>query len=299
LKLEADMTVTFVVRGAVFAAGAYENPRVEYSIPDVLNGTTRTAVVTEYTTNSSGSLQFPFSGISPRMMKAPITATVYGTYQGVEYSYSMQYAVTTYCYNQLKKEANHSNTKFMTLLADLLNFGTAHQVYAKHETDNLINADMTDFHKGFASTYALELEDLQNTKYEVIENPTAKFNSASLALQNAVLIRLEMTCEDLTGVTLKVVADGVETIIPAEDWKYDEAKQRHYYDFDKLMAKQMGTAIYATIYRDGVAISNTLQYSIETFVAKTIDKSTSSAELKNLLKMMMYYGNSAEAYFTK
>ena len=90
----------------------------------------------------------------------------------------------------------------MTLLADLLNFGTAHQVYAKHETDNLINADMTDFHKGFASTYALELEDLQNTKYEVIENPTAKFNSASLALQNAVLIRLEMTCEDLTGVTL-------------------------------------------------------------------------------------------------
>ena len=298
LKLESDLTIYFQVEPAVFANGAYENPRVEYSIPDVKNGTVRTAVVTEYTIGSDGRLNFPFTGISPRMMKAPITAVLYGTFAGQEYSFTQTYAVTTYCYNQLNKTANHGNTKFMNLLADLLNFGTAHQVYAKHETNNLINAEMTSLHKGFASTYALELKDLQNTAYKTVTNPTAKFNSAALTLQNAVLLQLTMTCEDITNVTLKIVADGVETIIPASDWTETTTANRYTYDFAGLKAKQMGTAVYASICRNGVAISNTLQYSIETYAARNIDKATHSTELKNLLKMMMYYAKSAKAYFS-
>jgi hypothetical protein len=244
-------------------------------------------------------MRFAFTGISPRMMKAPITAVLYGSFAGTEYSFTQTYAVTTYCYNQLNRTANHSNIKFMNLLADLLNFGTAHQVFAKHETDNLINAQMTDLHKGFASSYALELKDLQNTAYETVANPTAKFNSAALTLQNAVLIQLTMTCEDITNVTLKIVADGVETIIPASEWTKTTTANKYTYDFAGLQAKQMGTAVYASICRDDVAISNTLQYSIETYAARNIDKATHSAELKNLLKMMMYYGNSAAAYFNK
>jgi hypothetical protein len=300
LKLEADMTVTFLVRGAVFAAGAYENPRVEYSIPDVLDGTVRNQVVTEYTVDSQGRLLFPFSGISPRMMKAPITATVYGTYKGVEYSYSMEYKLSDYCYNQMNKATNHSNTKFMTLLADLLNFGAAHQVYAGHDTENMINAEMTDFHKGFASSYALSLHDLQDTAYEVIENPTAKFNSAGLVLANAVLIRFTMTCTHTANASLNITVDGEEDNIPASEWTPVEDKaDRYTYDFAGLMAKQMSSAVYAKICRGDAAISNTLQYSIETYVGKNINKASNPADLKELLKMMMYYGNSAAAYFNK
>ena len=299
LKLEADLTVAFQVLPQVFANGAYENPRVEYSIPDVLNNNSvRTAVVTEYTIASDGRLNFPFKGISPRMMKAPITATVYGTYQGVEYSYTMTYALTTYAYSQLGKT---TDAQFKTLLADLLNFGTAHQRYAEHDLENLINAEMTEDQKAAASSYALDnLEDLQNTKYAVIENPTAKFNSAALAYLNAVVVRLTFTCADTTDASLYITCDGAEYTIPASEWvPVSGYTDRYQYDFSALMAKQMSSAIYATIFRNGAAISNTLQYSIETYICRNLNNTKYSEDLRELLKYTIYYGNSAAAYFSK
>ena len=298
LKLEADLTVAFQVMPQVFAAGAYENPRVEYSIPDVLNDTVRTAVVTEYSVAGDGRLNFPFKGISPRMMKAPITATVYGTYQGQEYSYTMTYALTTYAYNQLGKT---TDATFKTLLADLLNFGTAHQQYAGHELENLINAQMTEAQKAAASSYALDnLNDIQDTKYAVIDNPTAKFNSGSLVYLNAVVVRLIFTCADTTDASLYITCDGEEYTIPASEWvPVSGYTDRYQYDFSALMAKQMSSAIHATILRNGAAISNTLQYSIETYICRNINNTDHSEVLRELLKYTIYYGNSAAAYFTK
>jgi hypothetical protein len=68
--------------------------------------------------------------------------------------------------------------------------------------------------------------------------------------------------------------------------------------FDGLMAKQMSTAVEATVYRGETAISNTALYSIESYAASNINKATNSDALKNMLKMMMYYGNAAAAYFS-
>ena len=62
----------------------------------------------------------------------------------------------------------------------------------------------------------------------------------------------------------------------------------------KLTASQMGDTVYVTAYRGGVAASNTVSYSIESYAcAKQND---SNEKLANLVKAMMKYGNSAYAY---
>lgn len=296
LKLEADLTVTFMVKGELFAKGAYENPRVVYSIQDVWSNTVNTQEVTEYTVNSQGRMLFPFTGISPRMMKAPITATLYGTYQGVEYSYSMEYKLSDYCYSHLNNPANHGNTKFMTLLADLLNYGTAHQKYIGHDTDNLINAEMTDFHKSFASTYSLNLQNLTDPDYEDLGWWTGNhFNGATLELENAVVLRLIFTVEDPSGVTIRILCDGVEYNIPFSQCEPHWIGDQYFFSFDELTAKQMSSPIYCTICRNGVPISDTLRYSIESYAY--VQQNVTYTSLAELVKYMMYYGNSAAAYF--
>lgn len=293
LKLEADLTVTFMVKGELFAEGAYENPRVVYSIPDVLIGTVRTQEVTEFTTNSQGRMLFPFTGIAPRMMKAPITATLYGTYEGVEYSYSMEYKVSDYCYNLLNKTANHSNTKLMTLVADLLNFGTAHQKYAGHDTNNLINAEMTDFHKSFASTGELIL----NSVFEQSgTNYSATFRGVAVSLDNAIVVRYVIKCDDLTDVNLKVEIDGETYRITSDEFEPLNTTNQYEVQFRNLQAKQMREPIKATICRGDSVISKTATYSVESYAAAYI---INSSVLGNLVKCMMYYGDSAAAYFSK
>lgn len=291
LKLEADLTVTFMVKGELFAKGAYENPRVVYSIQDVWSNTVNTQEVTEYTVNSQGRMLFPFTGISPRMMKAPITATLYGTYQGVEYSYSMEYKLSDYCYSHLNNPANHGNTKFMTLLADLLNYGTAHQKYIGHDTDNLINAEMTDFHKSFASTG----KPVYNSVFgQTGTNYSAAFTGATLSLNNAIVVRYTIRCDDLTDVNLKVEIDGEIYRITADEFvPVSGYTNRYYVSFRKLQAKQLRESIKTTICRGDSVISKTATYSVESYAASVNDSSV----LGNLVKHMMYYGDSAAAYF--
>ena len=298
LRLESDMTVTFLVKSEIFAEGKYTNPRVEYSIPDVLNNSVRNQVLTEYTTNADGRMLFPFTGISPRMMKATITATLYGTYEGVEYSFTMTYSLADYCYNQLNKTSNIQNKPlFLTLLADLLNFGTAHQKYAGHDVENLINADMTEAHKSYASKYELQLNNHLDLEAEVIDSPTADFKGASLYMANAISVRLIVHVEDTTDVKLVISCDGKDYTIPysEETWvPHNTLADSYVIDFDELMAKQMSSLIHATVYRNNEVISNTMQYSIESYISKNITKEN----MKELLTCMIYYGKSAAAYFS-
>ena len=204
----------------------------------------------------------------------------------------MTYSVATYAYNQFSKS---KDAKFLTLLADLLNFGAAHQVYTGYNTENLVNAAMTETQKGYASTAAQSFANKLNAAYEVIEAPTASFRGANVELSEKVEVQFFVAVSDLTGVTLEVSADGETYSLEIDPASYNG----NYYivNCDKLQAKQLRSDITAKVCRDGVAISNTALYSVESYVARNIN--SSNTKLVDLLKMMMYYGDSAAAYFTK
>ena len=243
---------------------------------------------------------FSFNGLSPYILGDTVSVYLYGTYEGVEFKYEHQnkdgvkgYSVQQYCYNQLGKS---TDAEFLTLLVDLLNFATSHQHYATYRLDSLLNADLTDAQKALATPYPGDAVDIANTSYVVIDNPTAKFNSGALSLESAVVVRYKITCEDLTGVSVKLTCDGQNYEIFAEDF-IEIGNNQYYVDFDALKPTQMRSAIEATICRDGVAISNTLLYSIASYVARNADNASQRIELRNMLKAMLSYGDASYDYF--
>ena len=56
----------------------------------------------------------------------------------------------------------------------------------------------------------------------------------------------------------------------------------------------MRTAFTATVYKDGVAVSNTLQYSIQSYV---VGKTTAGVALNDMLVAMLKYADSCKVCF--
>ena len=287
MTLNADLTVTFWVKPAVLEA--YSNVRVEFEIGD------KTMVLTDYNSihASNGRYGYNCTGVAPKMMKDNIKATIYGTFNGEEYALSMDYSAYTYLVRQLGGEA-----KMRTLAVDLMNYGTYHQLYTGHNTSNLINAELTDEQKAYGTATVRTLNNHLNTAYAVIDNPSAVFKGASLDLENAVIMRMNIECADLTDVSVKFEVDGKEYIVPASEFVPASGTNRYYAYLDKLTATQFSSCVYATIYRGDTVISNTLCYSVESY-AYSKQNDTNYAYLAELVKSIIVYGDAAYAYFNK
>lgn len=285
--LESDLTVTFWVAPEVMAQ--YEDVRVEF----VVNGV-KTVVTDSWLNAANNRSGFNCTGVSPKMIKDTITATIYGSYQGEQYSYSMDYSA--YRYLTGNSIWNSGDAELMTLAVDLLNYGTLHQYYTGHNTGNLINGDLTAAQKAYGTMAAPSLQNVTNVQYEVVENPTAKFNSATLMLENAVVIRWTLTCEDLTDVSVKIKVADETYIVDASEFEVADAAANKYYIYCyELTATQFREPVDATIYRGDTVISNTLRYSVESYAASK-QNDTGIAYLADIVKAIITYGDSAYSY---
>ena len=224
------------------------------------------------------------------MMKDSITCTLYGSANGQNYTKTVEYSVYKYCSNQLAKTTDDA---FKTVVTDLLNYGAAAQVYTNYKTDDLANAGVDQTY----ATASLTTEPVKqlNTEYATIENPTVIWKGASLYLESKVNARLSIEVQDITGLSVKFVIDGVE--YTSNNFEAQQGKENRYYVyFDSIIPSQMRTPFTATVYKDGVAVSNTLQYSIQSYV---VGKTTPGTNLNDLVIAMLKFGDACAAYFNK
>ncbi len=294
LALQSDLTMNIGIHKDVIKSGNYTNLRVEVSMYDVKFDQLNTSYydATNYVV-SGNYILCSLTGNSPRKMNDTITMKMYATYEGVEYCAEMTTSVAAYCYKTF--ETSSSNLKLMAVIADLLNFGAAHQTYTGYNTANLVNATMTEDQKAYASSYDLGLVNNLNAQYSVLEGATASFAGAMVSLTEKVEVQFYVSVKDLSGVTLKIVCDG--TTFTLKEDQFVAYGNFYIVTFTGLQAKQLRSLMYATLYRDGVAISNTLQYSVESYAFANIN--ATDKKLVELLKTMMYYGDSANNYFKK
>ena len=240
---------------------------------------------------------FEFKDVAPRMMNDIITATLWAVYEGEEVQcHTVTYSVKQYCDNMLARCEEGgiyaNDEKFKRLLIDLLNYGSAAQIYADYNTDTLANASLTETQKSWATQGSLNLESVTNTKYEEIENASATWKSAGLVLQDAVIMRIKIATESVEGLTVKIRTDENQSGWTVSE--FVETSGGYYLYFDGLSARKMSETVYVTAYRNGEVISNTLTYSIESY-AKSKQNDTNES-LANLVEAMMKYGKSAKAY---
>ena len=283
LTLSDSIAVNFRVKAEVYEA--YENVYAVISC-----GTNSITVNNPVYKEAEGLYVFSFAGIGPQNMKDAISCTLYGTANGQDYTKTVEYSVYRYCTNQLAKS---NDPAFKAVVTDLLNYGAAAQIYSGHNVNDLANAGVDQTYA--TATLATEpVKDL-NLTYATIDNPTVAWKSASLYLESKVNARLEIQTDDLTGLTVKFVINGVEYVSDKFEARPNTA-DRYYVYFDSLLPTQMRTPFTATVYRNGVAVSNTIQYSIQTYV---VGKTTPGTNLNDLVIAMLKFGDACAAYFNK
>jgi len=289
LTLDSSLQMNFKVKKDAVTEG------VPSSVTFALNGDEKTV-----TTNIEDGEYYVYScsEIAPYQISDKVTATLHTTYDGVAIAGAMEYSVSEYCYKVLETYTGTEYSNLQTLIVDLLNYGTESQKRAEaegsHTVTSYANAALTEPQKEMASTDRT-LTSVLDKAYATITSPSATWKAAGLNLTEKVVIRLQFeTTENITGWYVKF-SDGNQKSVDVTEIIAAATHNRYYVYLDQLNAYQMSDNIYATVYdAEGNAVSDTLQYSVESYAYAQQD--VTDGNLGALVKAMMRYGNSAAAY---
>jgi hypothetical protein len=290
LSLQTNLAIGYAVSKDLVAA--YDSVYAKC----VMNGY-ETDVV-EYV-EADGNCYFYFRGLSPMIIGDTVVAQIYGYKDGVEYRGNEKpYSIQEYCDYMLN--TINSKQPLTTMLVDLLNYGTALQNFIGYKTNTPCNSILTETQKSWGTTNNRTLETLLNSKYEVVENPQVIWKGASLVLGEAVGICYTIAPNegvDVSRLSLRVrMESGSVTVISGDQFILND---NGYYEafFAEMNATQMSEAVYATICVDGVPVSNTVRYSVESYAS--FNQNANDTKLAELVKAMICYGDSAKVYAGK
>ena len=238
---------------------------------------------------------FRFSNISPDKLNDEITATLHATANGTAYaSAPFSYSIATYCYSQLGKT---TDGYLRTLLVDLLNYGATAQTYTNYKVNTPVNARLTEEQRSWGTADAPDLSSVTDPKYRTVTSPAVNWTGVSLLLNDSITMQFVFTADDVTGLTIRI-EDTNGTIlkeIPASS--FVASGSNYIARFRGLNAGEMKKTVLATAYLDGTAVSNTLAYSIESYVCAK--QNSTYPHLADMVIAMIKYGNSAYAYAHK
>ena len=303
LSLEREMTMVFYVDADALAGK--ENISLEVKKPVYADGNGEVIreevdVVTEYTSANvigKNMFRFVYGNLNAKEYGIEVTATLIadGRVKDVD-----TFSVREYAYGQLSKT---TNVKFRTLLVDLLNYGAASQVYFNYNTNDLVNAGLTEEQKAYATPEMPEV----SSKAEKIEGADGlvKVQGSSIALMKTIDSRIvfDVGCDvnDVFAIIYCYSISGNDKVMIVDGSQFEKVSggdNRYQYVFSEYGATQMRDTFTIKFYRksSGERIGDTYTYSIESYIAVALEKTT-NAKFIALMDMMMKYGASAEAYF--
>jgi len=246
--------------------------------------------------------RFAYTGIAPKEIGSEVRALLKCEKGGESYvTEEESYNVGTYAYNRL--EASTDNT-FKTLIVDMLNYGALAQEYFTYNTANPVNAALTEEQKALGTQTDPELKSVE--KVTETAGATATFYGKSAVFNSNVELKYYMQfaeTQSLNNVKLVLSYTAIDGTayteeIKAGDFGYDTSKKAYTAKLISIAAKDVGCTVTAKIYDGNTLISNTLEYSLETYAYNRLNKSTDEV-FKSFLRAFMKYGFSAKAYFEK
>ena len=238
---------------------------------------------------------FSYKGINPQLMNNNVTAVLHAKNKSEEYTSPKKImSVREYAYKVLDKYSGDEHSKLRTLLVDLLNYGAAAQIYAGYQTDNLVNSDLTDVQKDWASKDTKEFKNIRNYNYKTISNPTAKWKSCSLVLKNSIMVKVKFSAKDVENKTVEIVLKNKKYTYTKDNF-VSNGDGTYYVYCNELFANELSDNLLFTIYENGVPCSNTMLFSVESY-ARLVRDNYKDKPLDKMTTAMMLYGNSAKAY---
>ena len=238
---------------------------------------------------------FSYKGINPQLMNDNVTAVLHAKNKSEEYTSPEKImSVREYAYTMLDRYSDDEHSKLRTLLVDLLNYGAAAQVYAGYQTDNLVNSDLTDVQKNWASKDTTEFKNIRNLNYKTISNPTAEWKTCSLVLKNSIMVKVKFSAKDVENKTVEIVLKNAKFTYTKDDF-VNNGDGTYYVYCNELFANELSDDLLFTIYENGVPCSNTMLFSVESY-ARLVRDNYKDKPLDKMTTAMMLYGKSAKAY---
>ena len=309
VEFESDYTIRFTVKTAVY--DMYKNVRLvvekamfdgDTAIDPQIIELTETATVT---VNGEERYAYIVEGLAAKEIASQVTATLYGEDENgnVVYGKAVEYSLRKYAENQISKAS--TKAEFKTMMVDFLNYGAAAQTYFGYNTTDLANGSLTEEQLALGTAD----RDLVSALAQTDSSTTAaKFSSANLEFESKITIRAITNINGATYTANKdtwyveakytnYLGEDVTLTIPLSDASVGvDARDRTYIDVNVLAAREMSTPVEFTVYdANGAAVTNTLTYSIETYAARNVNSNT--ANLPQLVKAMMKFGDGTKAYF--
>ena len=310
LSLHNDLAVNYKVNAETVERYGSDNVWAEFK---VLNHEAN-EVSGVYDENSEKYV-FKFEGIAPQWMNDTIEATLCAKVGDVTYKSAVQeYSVYTYLTKVLAAYNSDENAKIRTLVVDLLNYGSAAQVYENPEATELANRDITAEQQ---EKWAGKLPTTKSVKAVVTErkDATVYWHQTDLVLEDSVKVRYYIKfvpSDDFTKDNLYIMAEPKDGT--GRSWKIDSFEDAgtvtengttysvYRVCLEDLNAADMRTQILTTVFSktSEQALSDTISYSIESYVHGILnpeeDVQKPSEELVNLVTTMLKYGCSARNY---
>ena len=238
---------------------------------------------------------FSYKGINPQLMNDNVTAVLHAKNKSEEYTSPEKImSVREYAYTMLDRYSDDEHAKLRTLLVDLLNYGAAAQIYAGYQTDNLVNSDLTDVQKDWASKDTTEFKNIRNLNYKTISNPTAEWKTCSLVLKNSIMVKVKFSAKDVENKTVEIVLKNAKFTYTKDDF-VNNGDGTYYVYCNELFANELSDDLLFTIYENGVPCSNTMLFSVESY-ARLVRDNYKDKPLDKMTTAMMLYGKSAKAY---
>ena len=298
LNLASEISVNYAVKASLLAG--YDSFYMVVTIPKYSdNLQVGTSSVTLEPVVNGNYYYFTLTEITAVQMNDTLEATLYMCKGKQTYiSNPDSYSIATYAYNQLDKDGMPSTLK--ALCANLLRYGAAAQHYKGYRTDAIVSASMTSVHESYLSDLDSVTFGNTNKVFNDLSSPIITWVGKTLSLESKVVVKFIFDAGAYTGdvskLTLRLVYQDTEGIYQSvtltEPTVYDAARRRYVFDFDGLMAAELRSAISATVYAGNVQLSQTLQYSPDTY------GNGKPGLLSELCKALFAYSDSAKAYFS-
>ena len=298
LDLASDISITFAV--PMSALTGYDSYYLECVLPEYEgNVLTGTSTVQIQPVANGTYYYFTLTGITAVRMGDMVEAVVHMTKGNrAYYSNTDRYSVATYAYAMLNST---TDSKMLTLCADLLRYGAEAQSFKQYRTDALVDASMTDGHRAYLSDInALHFTETDSFLGD-LDAPMVTWVGKTLDLGSKVGMKFVFNTAfysgDTNALSMRVTYAGgsgepkTVTLTGAE--VYNAAKGQYSFTFCGLLASELRTAVDVAIFDGEMQLSETIRYSAETYASKA------PTPLEPLTRALFAYSDSAKAYFTK
>jgi len=300
ISVGAEMTVTYNIMGA--DVNSYKDFYLEVK-KDVAGGEPVTTIygitadreqMTAKVNPATGEAlmyQVTYKGINAKEMGDNFSTTLYAVGEDGTIYYGNTVVDSIKSFLVGKIDAETSIPELKTMAVDMLKYGAAAQVRLGYNTDNLVTADLTEEQLSYATT----------------EIPEAVNNAASAGTGAAVntnitvtsRVQLNLSCIYTTATdpnAVKCVITDSEGKVLAEIAATNKGNIMFSAIYENVGAKEMRDVINATFYEGETAISQTISWSVESYVAQVRAKTNVAADELNMVNAMLTYGDAVAAY---